>query len=600
MTTSIALRNDPAGVTAPVLGFVEALKDDAVLRLERWRSAAGGWTAFRDNFADSSFGPWGTVVCLVLVAITAALFTAGVTRTVTRRLSRPGIAVQATIGLVIFVTGLLAIVIAIQDTRMRAGAADWFAIGILAALICVPLSTRGVSCIRPNPSILGFRRALARAIFVGLLGSGILAWLRNWEANEALRDLVATFALSLPFTALLLVAYLGHRTGVTLAISRSQPQPSGARGHFVRLWPIVAAAIAGFAFVVGQLLLTIGHPTRPAAFLLTLLLLLATPHIDAMIAMRGQATQFDSILRVSAWRTARWATLILTIVLLGAVWLSPVLSTTEGSSLHLPLILAGLVLLLGIGFLWNVLGVLGDRGRPRRGDLDAEMGGLDPVGRLASVGPLVVNFLRAILVALGSLSVLAMAGVNIWPLLTGFSIFGLAIGFGSQALVKDVVSGLFFLIDDAFRLGEYIETGHAKGTVERISLRSLSLRHPRGPITTLPYGQIGQIQNFSRDWVIEKLVFRVAFDTDVEVVRKLFKRVGAEIAADPELTPDLLEPFKSQGIAAVEDGTLVIRGKFKARAGRQFQIRKAVLAAVQKGFRDNGVVVVGRPLNLPA
>jgi small-conductance mechanosensitive channel len=178
-------------------------------------------------------------------------------------------------------------------------------------------------------------------------------------------------------------------------------------------------------------------------------------------------------------------------------------------------------------------------------------------------------------------------------------VFGLAIGFGSQTLVKDVVSGVFFLLDDAFRLGEYIETSGAKGTVERISVRSVSLRHSRGAVATIPYGQIGKIQNFSRDWVIEKLVFRVAFDTDVEKVRKLFKTIGQEIADDPELNGDLLEPFKSQGISSVEDGTLLIRGKFKGRAGRQFAIRKAVLAAVQRTFRDNGIVVVPKPMALP-
>jgi moderate conductance mechanosensitive channel len=90
-------------------------------------------------------------------------------------------------------------------------------------------------------------------------------------------------------------------------------------------------------------------------------------------------------------------------------------------------------------------------------------------------------------------------------------------------------------------------------------------------------------------------VFRVAFETDVEQVRKLFKQIGKDIAADPELSPDLIEPFKSQGIAAVEDGTLLVRGKFKARAGKQFGIRKAVLEAVQDAFNENGIRVVPRP-----
>jgi small-conductance mechanosensitive channel len=214
--------------------------------------------------------------------------------------------------------------------------------------------------------------------------------------------------------------------------------------------------------------------------------------------------------------------------------------------------------------------------------------------------PLIVGGVKASLLALGLLTILLALGVNVWPLVTGLSVFGLAIGFGSQALVRDIVSGLFFLADDAFRLGEYVETSGAKGVVEKISIRSVSLRHPRGALATIPYGQIGKIQNFSRDWVIEKLAFRVAFDTDADKVRRLFKRIGQDVAEDPELSADLIEPFKSQGIAAVEDGTLVIRGKFKARAGRQFQIRKRVFAEVHRAFRENGIVAVPKPLLLGA
>ena len=219
-----------------------------------------------------------------------------------------------------------------------------------------------------------------------------------------------------------------------------------------------------------------------------------------------------------------------------------------------------------------------------------------PRTRLGTLLPLITGVAKVSLLAITLLTILVALGINVWPIIGGLSIFGIAIGFGSQTLVKDVVSGLFFLIDDAFRLGEYIETPGAKGTVEKISVRSVSLRNARGALASVPYGQIGKVINFSRGWVIEKLIFRVAFDTDVDLVRKLFKNIGQEIANDPELSPDLLEPFKSQGISAVEDGTLIIRGKFKARAGKQFAVRKAVLTAVQKAFRENGVKAVPRPL----
>ncbi len=249
-------------------------------------------------------------------------------------------------------------------------------------------------------------------------------------------------------------------------------------------------------------------------------------------------------------------------------------------------------------YLWNMIGTVTSRAlqgthpasAPDNDALDA------PRSRLGTIVPLISGVGKSSILALALLSVLISFGVNVWPLITGLSVFGLAIGFGSQTLVKDVVSGLFFLIDDAFRFGEYIETSGAKGTVEKISIRSVSLRNSRGSIATVPYGQIGKIQNFSRDWAIEKLTFRVAFDTDVDLVRKLFKKIGQDIAANPELAPDLIEPFKSKGIGDVEDGTLIIKASFTARPGKQSMIRRTVLMAVQSAFRENGIKAVPKPM----
>ena len=89
-------------------------------------------------------------------------------------------------------------------------------------------------------------------------------------------------------------------------------------------------------------------------------------------------------------------------------------------------------------------------------------------------------------------------GVNVTPLLAGAGIVGVAIGFGAQALVKDIISGVFFLIDDAFRRGEYIDIGAVKGTVENISIRSMQLRHHNGPLNTVPFGEIRHLKVFAR------------------------------------------------------------------------------------------------------
>jgi small-conductance mechanosensitive channel len=209
--------------------------------------------------------------------------------------------------------------------------------------------------------------------------------------------------------------------------------------------------------------------------------------------------------------------------------------------------------------------------------------------RLRTLLPILRNVLQVGLGGLALLMVLAALGVEIAPLIAGAGILGVAIGFGAQGMVKDIIAGLFFLLDDAFRVGEYIVTSGYKGTVESFSLRSLKLRHHRGYLYTIPFGSLGAIQNMSRDWVIDKLVFTVPFGTDVARIKKLVKQVGAELQADPDLAPNIIETLKSQGADQIGDSGLIVKLKFKAVPGEQFLIRRRANVLVQKVFAENGI-----------
>jgi small-conductance mechanosensitive channel len=155
--------------------------------------------------------------------------------------------------------------------------------------------------------------------------------------------------------------------------------------------------------------------------------------------------------------------------------------------------------------------------------------------RLSTVLPLILLVSRSFIVVLFLLLGLSNIGVDTTPLLAGASIVGLAIGFGAQKLVTDVVSGIFFLVDDAFRNGEYVEVEGTMGTVEKISIRSMQLRHHKGPVHTIPYGEIPKVTNFSRDWVIMKLRFTVPFGSDPEKIRKIFKKIGQDMLEHPRI-----------------------------------------------------------------
>ena len=199
------------------------------------------------------------------------------------------------------------------------------------------------------------------------------------------------------------------------------------------------------------------------------------------------------------------------------------------------------------------------------------------------------KFLMVAILTVVCLLLLSSMGINIGPLLAGAGVIGLAIGFGAQTLVRDIIAGIFFLMDDAFRVGDYIEVGTMKGCVEHISVRSLRLRHPRGMLITVPFGDMQSVTNYTRDYVIMKLDFRVRYDTDVDKVRKIIKKINNEIQKDEEISQGLLDKIKSQGVREMDDSAMIMRVKFVCAPGEQFVIRREVYRRIQEAFQENGI-----------
>ncbi|QFY63043.1 mechanosensitive ion channel family protein (plasmid) [Rhizobium grahamii] len=209
--------------------------------------------------------------------------------------------------------------------------------------------------------------------------------------------------------------------------------------------------------------------------------------------------------------------------------------------------------------------------------------------RFRTLLPIFRNALAVVVAVLAGLVVLSQLGVQIGPLIAGAGIFGVAIGFGSQTLVKDVISGVFYMLDDAFRVGEYIQAKDYKGTVEGFSLRSVRLRHHRGPVFTVPFGELGAVENMSRDWVIDKFRITVGFETDIEKARKLTKKVGAELKEDEELGKLFIEPLKMKGVEQFADYGIVLSFAMTTVPGMQTYIRRKAYAKIREVFLANGI-----------
>ncbi|MEZ5832940.1 MAG: mechanosensitive ion channel family protein [Dongiaceae bacterium] len=296
---------------------------------------------------------------------------------------------------------------------------------------------------------------------------------------------------------------------------------------------------------------------------------------------------------VALERGLRAALIILAALFLAYAWGIDLIQLTARDTVATRLIrgaLSAVVIVLVADFLWRLARALIDSriaGAMAAGAVDSEEARRR--ARLRTLLPILRNMLLVVVIAVAAMMCLSALGVEIGPLIAGAGVVGVAVGFGAQTLVKDIISGVFYLFDDAFRVGEYIQSGSYKGTVESFSLRSVKLRHHRGPLYTVPFGELGAVQNMSRDWVIDKMTVGITYDSDLDKAKKIIKQIGKELAADPEFGPKIIEPLKMQGVEQFGDYSIQIRMKMMTKPGEQFPIRRKAYAMIKKAFDANGI-----------
>jgi small-conductance mechanosensitive channel len=428
------------------------------------------------------------------------------------------------------------------------------------------------------------------ALFAGWLAFG-------WATIEALRtlgfspeaqSLVAfTLGLGLLFIS---VETLWHRPRLHPdPLSGSAHRPHGARDWLMTayfsamwlLWVLGTRALFGLLIVAVVLPATFSIIRRSASHLLK-------PANDDIDPSRSAG-----LVSVYVERALRALLILAAAMFLARLWQIDLVQLTGQDTLVTRLVrgaVSAVVILLAADLLWQILKTLIDR-RLARAQRATQLEG-DAAAREARLRTLLPIFRNMALVTLAIIAVmmaLSAVGVEIGPLIAGAGVVGVAVGFGAQTIVRDVISGVFYLLDDAFRVGEYIQSGNYKGTVESFSLRSVKLRHHRGPVYTVPFGQLGAVQNMSRDWVIDKMSVGVTYDSDIDRAKKLVKQIGKELAADSELGPNIIEPLKMQGVEAFGDYAIQLRMKIMTKPGEQFVIRRRAFALIKKAFDENGI-----------
>jgi len=203
-------------------------------------------------------------------------------------------------------------------------------------------------------------------------------------------------------------------------------------------------------------------------------------------------------------------------------------------------------------------------------------------GVIGSVGKFAIFFVA-------SLEILSQLGFNLGPLLASAGIAGLAIGFGAQALVKDVINGFFILLENQYDVGDAIRAAGARGTVEDMSLRRTVLRDDDGTVHTIPNSEIKLVSNMTRDWSQVLLRATTAFTEPSERVMDLLRRVGDTLAAEETYKSDFVVAPRVLGIDRVGNGEVDYLVAARTRPGRQYDISRELRRRIVESFLQNKV-----------
>ncbi|HQD36438.1 MAG TPA: mechanosensitive ion channel family protein [Thermodesulfovibrio thiophilus] len=206
--------------------------------------------------------------------------------------------------------------------------------------------------------------------------------------------------------------------------------------------------------------------------------------------------------------------------------------------------------------------------------------------RTTTLGNIVRYALISIIVAISGITVLREVGIDTGPILATAGIGGLAIGFGAQSLVKDVISGFFILMEDQIRVGDVVEIGGKSGSVEKISLKTTVLRDMSGNVHYVPNGQISVVTNMTKEYSRYVFEIGVAYKEDVDEVMEIIKKIDEEMRHDPEFKDDILEPIEVLGVDQFADSAVIIKARTTTLPIKQWRVAREFNRRIKKRFDE--------------
>ena len=312
---------------------------------------------------------------------------------------------------------------------------------------------------------------------------------------------------------------------------------------------------------------------------------------------------YKELLRSLGHALARIAMAVAFIELLGRIWGVSVLEFAArnalGRAISDSLSSIGLILLV-TWLLWVVLDTaIQEALKPSTG----KRANRQPSTRIKTILPMLRNAIKIVLVVICAITTMANLGINVAPLLAGAGVVGLAIGFGSQQLVQDVITGLFILIEDTIAIGDWVvlDSGHA-GTVESLTIRTLRLRDGKGFVHSVPFGQIKAVTNQSRQFAYAFFSVQFTYDSDIDTALELIKQSGQSISDDIVLKHNLQGPLQIFGVDKMDLNGIVLTAQFRTISGGQYGVGRAFNERLKKLVDQHDNVTFAQyfpPPNLP-
>jgi len=211
--------------------------------------------------------------------------------------------------------------------------------------------------------------------------------------------------------------------------------------------------------------------------------------------------------------------------------------------------------------------------------------------RAETLGVVLRSLAKAIIAVIAILMILGELGLNLGPLLAGAGIVGIALGFGSQSLVKDFLSGVFMLIEDQFGVGDIIDSGYASGVVEAVTLRTTRLRDVEGTVWHVPNGEIRRIGNKSQQWSRALLDIDVAYDTDLQLAKDTIKSVADQVWKDETFGPSVLEEPELWGVESFGSNGIAIRLVVKTLPADQWKVMRELRQRIKLALDEAGIEI---------